>query len=134
MASGCAGGTRPGLKVLGVEQSQRLQVVFVQVTNPARHAMRLQRLEYSFASSESGSVVQRGELALGRDVEGGAAIVVEVPLEISFVDGPMTLKGNLIAELDKMTRVFPISATVTAAATTPTTPAPADDAHDLRHE
>ncbi len=95
--------------MLGVHEARRHEVVFVQVTNPASRSMRLTKLEYTFASQ--GQAVSTGKIVLAREVPAGAAVVVEVPLELS-VDGPMTLQGKLTAELDQIVRTFTVSALV----------------------
>jgi len=105
----CHPGQSPQLHVLGVREEPRHDVVFVQVTNPANHPMRLTKLEYTFAAA--GETVSRGELALAREVPSGAAVVVEVPL-----DGPperaMTLSGKLTTELDQIVQILSVSAQV----------------------
>ena len=83
--------------------------MFVQVTNPAPRPMRLTKLEYRFASGAS--TISQGEVELDRDVPANAAIVVEIPLEISQ-DKPVTLTGKLTAELDQIVRIFKVSASV----------------------
>ena len=105
----CAAHTSPQLRVLGVHDAPAREVVFVQVTNPAATAMRLTKLEYTFAAA--GTTVSAGELPIERDVPAGSAVVVEVPLD-SDSDKPMMLKGKLIAELDQMVREFQISAQI----------------------
>ncbi len=97
--------------MLGVHEARRHEVVFVQVTNPAKRSMRLTKLEYTFASQ--GTTVSTGKLALAREVPAGAAVVVEVPLELA-IEGPMTLRGKLTAELDQIVRTFTVSAMVSA--------------------
>jgi len=99
----------PEVRVLGIHEARRHEVVFVEVTNPASRSMRLTKLEYTFASQ--GSTVSTGKIALAREVPAGSAVVVEVPLELS-VDGPMTLQGKLTAELDQIVRTFSVSAQV----------------------
>ena len=101
----------PEVRVLGVHEARRHEVVFVQVTNPAKRSMRLTKLEYTFAAQ--GTTVSTGKLALAREVPAGAAVVVEVPLELA-IEGPMTLRGTLTAELDQIVRTFTVSATVSA--------------------
>ncbi|MDB4962739.1 MAG: hypothetical protein JWP01_2738 [Myxococcales bacterium] len=112
---GCASTKGPEVRVLGVNQklgpAPRREVVFVQVTNPAKRTMRLTRLEYTFAAQ--GATVSTGEVPLFRDVPAGAAVVVEVPLELA-IEGPMTLRGKLTAELDQIVRIFTVSAQVDA--------------------
>ena len=108
-AAGCHPGQSPQLHVLGVHESRRHEVVFVQVTNPASHAMRLTKLEYKFAAE--GVTVSEGAVDLARDVPAGSAAVVEVPLE-SENRAPMTLSGRLTAELDQIVRTFTVSAQV----------------------
>lgn len=111
---GCAS-QGPEVRVLGVHEARRHEVVFVQVTNPASRAMRLTKLEYTFAAQ--GTTVSTGALPLSREVPAGAAVVVEVPIDM-LVDGPMTLRGKLTAELDQIIRTFTVSAMVS-----PTAPA-----------
>ena len=95
--------------MLGVQQEPRHDVVFVQVTNPASHAMRLTRLEYAFKAA--GQTVSTGEMALARDVPAGAAVVVQIPLD-GPPERPMTLSGRLTAELDQIVQIFSVSAQV----------------------
>ena len=101
----------PEVRVLGVHEARRHEVVFVQVTNPASRPMRLTKLEYTFASQ--GTTIKTGALPLSRDVPAGSAVVVEVPLDLE-VDGPVTLRGKLTAELDEIVRIFSVSAQVDA--------------------
>lgn len=108
-AAACHAAKSPQLTVLGVSDATRREVVFVQVTNPASRPMRLTKLEYTFASQ--GQQVSRGEVPLARDLQPGAAVVVEVPLDVQ-TDGPMTLRGTLTAELDEIIRIFRVSANV----------------------
>jgi len=108
-AVGCTSTKSPELRVIGVHDAPRHEVVFVQVTNPARHPMRLTKLEYTFAAGSE--KISEGELELHRDVPAGAAIVVEVPLD-SASDQPMTLSGRLTAELDQIVRIFKVSAEI----------------------
>lgn len=84
-------------------------MVFVQVTNPASHAMRLTRLEYTFQAA--GQTVSAGDVALARDVPAGEAVVVQIPLD-SPPEKPMTLSGRLTAELDHIVEIFSVSAQV----------------------
>lgn len=105
-------GSNPQLRVLGVHDqiaTQQQQVVFVQVTNPANHPLKLTKLEYTFAAD--GATVSTGEVPLERDVPAGAAVVVEVPLDSSS-DKPMTLQGTLTTELDQVERTFPVQAQI----------------------
>ncbi|MEP6862660.1 MAG: LEA type 2 family protein [Deltaproteobacteria bacterium] len=103
-------GGSPQLRVLGVhDQIAAQQVVFVQVTNPANHALKLTKLEYTFAAD--GATVSTGEVPLERDVPAGAAVVVEVPLD-STSARPMTLQGTLTTELDQVERTFPVQAQI----------------------
>jgi LEA14-like dessication related protein len=108
-ATACHSALSPELTVLGVREAARHEVVFLQVTNPASRPMRLTKLEYTFASQ--GERVSSGEVSLSRDVPAGAAVVVEVPLDVAH-DGPVTLQGKLIAELDQIVRTFTVSAQV----------------------
>jgi hypothetical protein len=109
LATGCRSGPSPELHVLGVQEEPRHDVVFVQVTNPASHPMRLTKLEYTFAAA--GQTVSTGEMALARDVPAGAAVVVQIPLD-SPSEKPMTLSGKLTAELDQIVQIFSVSAQV----------------------
>jgi hypothetical protein len=104
---GCAAQQRPNFSVVAVETQGR-PVLLVQVTNPERRSIRLQRLVYTFASSEHTST---GEVLLSRDVAAGAAVIVEVPVEFDG-SGPFTLEGNLTAVLDRIVRIYPVTASV----------------------
>lgn len=110
--SGCNAGTSPELRVLGVHEEPRHDVVFVQVTNPASHAMRLTKLEYTFAAA--GETLSAGEVSLGREVPAGAAVVVEIPLDTPS-EKPMTMSGKLTAELNQIVQIFPVSAQIQTA-------------------
>lgn len=114
LTAGCRSGPSPELHVLGVQGEARHDVVFVQVTNPASHPMRLTKLEYRFAAA--GEVVSAGEMALARDVPAGEAVVVQIPLD-SPPEKPMTLSGKLTAELDQIVEIFSVSAQVAAPTT-----------------
>ena len=105
--AGCATTRSPELRVLGVHEEPRHEVVFVQVTNPANRPMRLTKLEYRFAAG--GATIAEGELALARDVPAGEAIVVEVPMA-SAPREPLTLRGKLTAVTDQIVRIFNVSA------------------------
>lgn len=106
---GCASGRGPELRVVGVNNVLRHEVVFVQVTNPAKRAMRLTKLEYVFATG--GTKVSEGEVELAREVPAGQAIVVEVPCEHGDGDRPTQLRGKLTAVLDdEIVRTFSVSA------------------------
>lgn len=109
LVGACHTGKSPELRVLGVHDAVAHEVVFVQVSNPAKQAMRLTKLTYTFAAQ--GGTVATGEMPLRRDVPAGAAVVVEVPLD-SNATKPMTLHGVLTAELDQVERSFPVEATV----------------------
>ena len=111
MLAACRTAKAPELRVLGMQDTRAREVVYVQVSNPASRPMRLTKLEYRFASS-GGSVVSEGELPLNaREVPAGAAIVVEIPLE-NTPEEAMTLRGNLIAEQDHITKSFKVSAKI----------------------
>ena len=69
--------------------------------------MRLTKLEYTFAAQ--GTAVSSGELALSREVPAGAAVVVEVPLDVRR--GTDDAARKLAAELDQIVRSFKVSAT-----------------------
>ena len=100
----CHPGKSPELRVIGVHEAARQEVVFVQVTNPASRPMRLTKLEYTFAAGRE--KLSEGEVALSRDVPAGAAVVVEVPLDNIPDETPVTLSGKLTAELDQIVRIF----------------------------
>jgi len=106
---GCHPGNSPELRVLGVHEQPRHDVVFVQVSNPASHAMRLTKLEYTFAAD--GATVSTGEVSLAREVPAGAAVVVEIPLDTPS-EKPMTLSGKLTAELNQIVEIFSVSAQI----------------------
>ncbi len=111
VAGACHPGKTPELRVLGVHNAPAAhEVVFVQVTNPASHSMRLTKLEYTFAAA--GATVSTGEMPLERDVPAGSTIVVEVPLD-SESTKPLTLFGVLTTELDQIVRTFQVEAQVT---------------------
>jgi len=101
---------RPEMRVLGVhDASVAHEVVFVQVTNPASSSMRLTKLDYTFAAE--GATVSTGEVALEREVPAGAAVVVEVPLDVES-SKQLTLQGVLTAELDQIVRTFQVQAQI----------------------
>jgi hypothetical protein len=116
LAFGCATARSPELRVLGIQEARRHEILFVQVTNPASRPMRLTKLEYRFAAGSA--TVSKGELALAREVPAGEAIVVEVPIEVSGTAGaagprePLTLRGKLTAVTDQIVRIFNVSAEV----------------------
>jgi hypothetical protein len=110
-ATACTPAKAPELRVLGIQQAKRQEVVFVQVTNPASHPMHLTKLEYTFASA--GATLDSGEMPLAREVPAGSAVVVEVPL-VAEAQGNLTLRGRLTAELDEIERIFSVSAQVKA--------------------
>jgi hypothetical protein len=112
LAAACTSTKSPELRVIGVTDAPRHEVVFVQVTNPAKRPMRLTKLEYVFAAA-GGSTVSEGELELSRDVPAGAAIVVEVPLD-STTSEALTLRGKLTTELDQIVQIFKVSAQIHA--------------------
>jgi hypothetical protein len=107
--AGCATARSPELRVLGVHEAPRHDVVFVQVTNPARRPMQLTKLEYRFAAGSE--TISQGELDLARDVPAGEAIIVEVPMDIAPRE-PLTLRGKLTAVTDQIVRIFNVSAEV----------------------
>jgi hypothetical protein len=116
----CHGGRGPEMRVIGVHDTAPHEVVFVQVTNPASHSMRLTKLQYTFAA-DTGKEVAAGEVDLSREIPAGAAVVVEVPLDAESPDaaGPLALHGELTAELDQIVRIFSVSAPVSAHVATP---------------
>ena len=110
---GCHSGKSPELRVLGARDSSASHV-FVQVTNPASRPMRLTRLQYRFASASSGTLVAQGEVPLEREVPAGAAVVVEVPLDLDpgQTTEALTLRGKVTAELDQIVRTFRLAADI----------------------
>lgn len=110
LATGCHAAKSPELRVLGVHDADASHV-FVQVTNPARRPMTLTKLEYRFASAQSGVTVSEGEMPLHREVPAGAAVVVDIPLDAQS-DTPLELRGTLTAELDEMVRSFKLNAQI----------------------
>jgi hypothetical protein len=105
-ATGCHPGTGPEVRILGHKD----EVVFVQVTNPASHPMRLARLDYQFLADNR--TISTGEVPLDeREVPAGAAVVVEVPLDADTTR-PTTLTGTLTAELDEIVRSFQVEAQI----------------------
>jgi hypothetical protein len=106
---GCATTRSPELRVLGVHEESRREVVFVQVTNPANRPMRLTKLEYVFAAGSA--TVSEGQLELARDVPAGEAIIVEVPMA-GAAQEPITLRGKLTAVSDQIVRIFNVSAEI----------------------
>jgi hypothetical protein len=109
-ATGCHTGKTPEVRVLGVQDAPSSHV-FVQVTNPARRPMKLTKLQYVFASAESGVTVSQGEMRLFREIPAGAAAVVEVPLDADGRDTLM-LRGTITAELDQIVRSFKLNAQI----------------------
>jgi hypothetical protein len=107
--AGCATTRSPELRVLGVHEAPRHEVVFVQVTNPANRPMQLTKLEYRFAAGSE--TISQGALDLARDVPAGEAIVVEIPMDVAPRE-PLTLRGKLTAVTDQIVRIFNVSAEV----------------------
>jgi LEA14-like dessication related protein len=106
----CTGARSPEVRVIGVADAPRHEVVFVQVSNPAKRALRLTKLEYKFAAGRA--TISEGEIALAREVPAGATIVVEIPLDADPPESPMTLSGKLTAQLDEIVRTFDVSAQI----------------------
>src|SRR3982750_4023620 len=80
LAAGChTGASSPEVRVLGVHQAPA-SLVFVQVSNPAQRPMRLEKLQYVFASS-SGTTISEGEMPLSREIPAGAVTVLDIPLD-----------------------------------------------------
>ena len=109
LAAGCASQQRPSLRVVAVEQAATKPVLLVQVTNPERRPIRLQRLQYTFGSADHSA---QGEVLLSRDVAAGAAVIVEVPVDLEGHQGPYTLEGNLTALIDRIVRIYPVTVDV----------------------
>lgn len=108
----CTGAQSPSVRVLGVHETTRHEVVFVQVTNPAGKPMRLTRLDYVFASS--GGTFAEGAVPLARELPANSAVVVEVPLIGDPPDGQLTLRGKLTATVDQIVKSFSVSAKIDA--------------------
>lgn len=109
----CTGAQTPSVRVLGVHEAQRREVVFVQVTNPASKPMRLTRLDYVFASSQG--TVSEGAVPLARELPANSAVVLEVPLSGDAPDGEMmTLSGKLTATVDTIVKSFSVKAKIEA--------------------
>jgi LEA14-like dessication related protein len=102
------GGT-PELRVLGVNDTQVHEVVFVQVTNPASQPLKLTKLEYTFAAD--GATLSTGEVPLEREIAAGAAVVVEVPLDTAG-DKATSLQGTLTGEIDQIVHTYPVEAQI----------------------
>jgi LEA14-like dessication related protein len=111
--TGCPAAQTPSVRVLGVNEASRAEVVFVQVTNPASKPMRLTRLDYVFASQ--GQTFSEGAVPLARELPANSAVVVEVPL---IGDAPLgetiTLEGKLTATVDQIVKSFSVSAKIEA--------------------
>jgi len=105
VAGACHTQKTPELRVLGTSP----ELVYVQVSNPASHTMRLTRLDYTFAAD--GATVAQGELELSRDVPAGQTAVVEVPLDEAPAV-PVTMTGTVTAEVDEIVRSFSLSAQI----------------------
>jgi hypothetical protein len=99
--AGCTPAKKPTLRVVGVHQ-----VVLLELSNPTRHALRMTRLHYVFASA--GAPISSGVIELSRDVAPGAVMVTEVPTPAS--ETPITISGELTTEHDQIIRIFRVSA------------------------
>jgi hypothetical protein len=133
IVTGCAASTAPQLKVLGVERARRSEtvVVLVEVVNHAKRPMHIERLQYSFGAD--GSVdPARGEVSLDRTVEAGAAVIVQLPLDLgttAITPGQeLVLDGELFAHENAIERSFPVRAQMTAPAEGDSAQAPAPEA------
>jgi hypothetical protein len=109
LGAACHPGYSPELHVLGVQGKPVGDVLFVEVTNPAKHAMRLTKLDYTLAAG--GKSVGSGQLSLAREVPAGAAVVVEIPLDQSPAT-PLTMSGTLTTELDQIVQQVPVTAQI----------------------
>jgi LEA14-like dessication related protein len=108
----CTPAQNPSMRVLGVQEVSRHEVVFVQVTNPASKPMRLTRLDYVFASQ--GTTVSEGAVPLARELPANSAVVLEVPLLGDTPVGEITLKGKLTATVDQIVKSYSVSAKIEA--------------------
>ncbi len=121
--TGCPAAQTPSVRVLGVQEAPRREVVFVQVTNPANKPMRLTRLDYVFASQ--GQTFSEGAVPLARELPANSAVVVEVPLLVDAPEGEtIELTGKLTATVDEIVKSFSVSAKIEADPTP--TPTPTD--------
>ncbi|HTJ43324.1 MAG TPA: hypothetical protein VL463_14565, partial [Kofleriaceae bacterium] len=99
------------MKVIGVERPHHGNaVVLLQVVNHAQRPMQLERLQYSFGAAQS-------EVALDRTVDAGAAVIVQVPIDLGTTaippGQPLLLEGELFAHENATERTFPVRASVT---------------------
>lgn len=114
IAAGCTASTAPQMKILGVERAHHGSgsIVLLQVVNHAQRPMQLERLQYSFGAAQNG-----GELSLDRTVEAGAAVIVQVPLDLGTTaippGQPLILDGELYAHENATERTFAVRASVT---------------------
>ncbi|MCE9576843.1 MAG: hypothetical protein K8W52_27095 [Deltaproteobacteria bacterium] len=115
----CASSGAPQLKVIGVERAHRDSrgaVLFVEVVNRAPRAMRLERLQYTFGADAQRTA--RGDIALDRTVDAGAAVIVQVPVDLSSAGATpgetLMLHGELSAHENDLERTFTINASVIA--------------------
>lgn len=106
---GCSPTQSPQLRVLGVQSAAPHDVVFMQVTNPAREPMRLTRLQYTFAAA--GAKVSEGDVELAREIPAGSAVVVEIPVDRK-PEQSLTLSGKLTTELNQIAKIFSVSARI----------------------
>ncbi len=139
-AAGCVASTAPQLKVLGVEHQHRSSaavVVLVEVVNHATRPMRLERMQYSFGA-DGAADAPHGEVSLDRTIEAGAAVVVQLPLDLGNTaikpGSKLVLDGELFAHENAIERSFPVRAQMTAPADgdgdnddAPTPEAPSDE-------
>jgi hypothetical protein len=121
-AAGCVASTAPQLKVLGVEHQHRSSaavVVLVEVVNHATRPMRLERMQYSFGA-DGAADAPHGEVSLDRTIEAGAAVVVQLPLDLGNTaikpGSKLVLDGELFAHENAIERSFPVRAQMTAPA------------------
>ena len=105
----CTTANPPALSVVGIHENASREVVFVQVTNPAKHPMRITKLQYTFAAD--GRTTYAGEVRMSREIQPGAAAVLEVPFDGA---DPDVLEGELTAELEQVTRRFHVSTNIPA--------------------
>jgi hypothetical protein len=125
-AAGCGASSAPQLKVLGVERAHRADsmVLLVEVVNHAPRPMRLERLQYSFGPARSvtpeatAPTGSQGDVPLDRTVEAGAAVVVQVPLDLAgqaVTPGQILfLSGQLVTHENQIERRFPVNASLAA--------------------
>src|SRR4051794_7962588 len=67
----CTPAQSPELRIVGIHENARREVVFLQVTNPARHPMTITKLQYTFAAEGEGGhqTVSAGTVRMSREIQ-----------------------------------------------------------------